>query len=98
MYKSGFHLSLFAFYCEHRQCEDFATALLDQVRSSDELEVVLNHDAGSAGIETGKRMNLSRLKMAIRCKQKKVSPIKMILSMKLDEVSLCLYVYSIINS
>ncbi|XP_055340739.1 transient receptor potential-gamma protein-like isoform X2 [Paramacrobiotus metropolitanus] len=54
-----------------KQCEDFATALLNQVRSSDELEIVLNHDAGNAGLESGKRMNLSRLKMAIRCKQKK---------------------------
>lgn len=60
------------FLHSYRQCEDFATALLDQVRSSDELEIVLNHDAGSAGMDTGKRMNLSRLKMAIRCKQKKV--------------------------
>ncbi|GAU98498.1 hypothetical protein RvY_09636 [Ramazzottius varieornatus] len=55
-----------------KQCEDFATALLDQVRSSDELEVVLNHDNSGANTnKEGKRMHLSRLKMAIRCKQKK---------------------------
>ncbi|OWA53372.1 Transient receptor potential-gamma protein [Hypsibius exemplaris] len=55
-----------------KQCEDFATALLDQVRSSDELEIILNHDTGTSGMaRVGRRMNLSRLKMAIRCKQKK---------------------------
>ncbi|KAF0299358.1 Transient receptor potential-gamma protein [Amphibalanus amphitrite] len=55
-----------------KRCQDFATALLDHTRSSYELEVLLNHDPTGPAFEHGERMHLSRLKLAIKYKQKKV--------------------------
>lgn len=52
-----------------KQCQHFATALLDHTRTTHELEVLLNHDPGIDSVD-GNR-TLSRLKLAIRCKQKK---------------------------
>ncbi|KAL6437806.1 hypothetical protein ACFW04_004272 [Cataglyphis niger] len=54
-----------------RQCQDFATALLDHTRSSYELEVLLNHDPTGPAFEHGERMHLNRLKLAIKLRQKK---------------------------
>ncbi|XP_076044105.1 transient receptor potential-gamma protein-like isoform X10 [Oratosquilla oratoria] len=54
-----------------KQCQDFATALLDHTRSSYELEVLLNHDPTGPPHEHGERMHLNRLKLAIKLKQKK---------------------------
>ncbi|XP_043231805.1 transient receptor potential-gamma protein-like isoform X2 [Amphibalanus amphitrite] len=54
-----------------KRCQDFATALLDHTRSSYELEVLLNHDPTGPAFEHGERMHLSRLKLAIKYKQKK---------------------------
>ncbi|XP_040069300.3 transient receptor potential-gamma protein [Ixodes scapularis] len=54
-----------------RKCQNFATALLDHTRTSYELEVLLNYDPTGPAFEHGDRMHLSRLKMAIRFKQKK---------------------------
>ncbi|XP_023238125.1 transient receptor potential-gamma protein-like [Centruroides sculpturatus] len=54
-----------------KKCQDFATALLDHTRSSYELEVLLNYDPFGPAFEHGDRMHLSRLKLAIRYKQKK---------------------------
>ncbi|XP_037087479.1 LOW QUALITY PROTEIN: transient receptor potential-gamma protein-like [Pollicipes pollicipes] len=54
-----------------KRCQDFATALLDHTRSSYELEVLLNHDPSGPAFEHGERMHLSRLKLAIKYKQKK---------------------------
>ncbi|XP_076676587.1 transient receptor potential cation channel gamma isoform X2 [Andrena cerasifolii] len=63
------------FKCEYqelrRQCQDFATALLDHTRSSYELEVLLNHDPTGPAFEHGERMHLNRLKLAIKFRQKK---------------------------
>ncbi|XP_008550220.1 transient receptor potential-gamma protein isoform X4 [Microplitis demolitor] len=63
------------FKCEYqelrRQCQDFATALLDHTRSSHELEVLLNHDPTGPAFEHGERMHLNRLKLAIKLRQKK---------------------------
>ncbi|XP_051166224.1 transient receptor potential-gamma protein isoform X11 [Leptopilina boulardi] len=63
------------FKCEYqelrKQCQDFATALLDHTRSSRELEILLNHDAKGPTYEHGERMHLSRLKLAIKLRQKK---------------------------
>uniref|UniRef100_A0A183B7U3 Glyco_trans_2-like domain-containing protein n=1 Tax=Echinostoma caproni TaxID=27848 RepID=A0A183B7U3_9TREM len=67
-----------------RKCQEFATDLLAQTRSSVELSVVLNHDSGSSGMgghvagltrtmtnENGAgEQHLSRLKLAIRYEQK----------------------------
>jgi hypothetical protein len=39
-----------------KQCQDFATALLDHTRSSHELEVLLNHDPTGPAFEHGERM------------------------------------------
>lgn len=50
-----------------RQCQDFATALLDHTRTSNELEVMLNHDptnlSGPMFEQSGERMHLNRLKL-----------------------------------
>ncbi|VDQ05632.1 unnamed protein product [Trichobilharzia regenti] len=68
------------------KCQQFATDMLAQTRSSAELSVVLNHDTGgdSTGCHVGgidrqsysgdisERMQLSRLKLAIRYEQKKL--------------------------
>ncbi|XP_073996025.1 transient receptor potential cation channel gamma isoform X2 [Rhodnius prolixus] len=54
-----------------KQCQDFATALLDHTRSSYELEVLLNHDPTGPAFEHGERMHLNRLKLAIKFRQKK---------------------------
>ncbi|XP_076362865.1 transient receptor potential-gamma protein-like [Tachypleus tridentatus] len=54
-----------------RQCQNFATALLDHTRTTYELEVLLNYDPSGPAFEHGDRMNLSRLKLAIKYKQKK---------------------------
>ncbi|GFR10022.1 trpgamma [Trichonephila clavata] len=51
--------------------QEFATALLDHTRSSYELEVLLNYDPSGPVFEQGDRMLLSRLKLAIKHKQKK---------------------------
>ncbi|XP_014485094.1 PREDICTED: transient receptor potential-gamma protein [Dinoponera quadriceps] len=63
------------FKCEYqelrRQCQDFATALLDHTRTSYELEVLLNHDPTGPAFEHGERMHLNRLKLAIKLRQKK---------------------------
>lgn len=55
-----------------KQCQDFATALLDHTRSSHELEVLLNHDPTGPAFEHGERMHLNRLKLAVKLRQKKV--------------------------
>lgn len=55
-----------------KQCQDFATALLDHTRSSYELEVLLNHDPTGPAFEHGERMHLNRLKLAVKLRQKKV--------------------------
>ena len=55
-----------------KQTQDFAVALLNQVRGSKELEIVLNHSDDGPVCEMGERMTLSRLKLAIKYKQKKV--------------------------
>uniref|UniRef100_A0A1I8JC01 ANK_REP_REGION domain-containing protein n=1 Tax=Macrostomum lignano TaxID=282301 RepID=A0A1I8JC01_9PLAT len=84
------------------QCQNYATALLEQTRSSHELAIVLNHEVGQGGariasvsrasggggggdsgggvvfggepsdeLGEAERMHLSRLKLAIKYKQKK---------------------------
>ncbi|XP_037297343.1 transient receptor potential-gamma protein isoform X2 [Manduca sexta] len=58
------------------QCQEFATALLDHTRTSNELQILLNHETGSPQAplaEPGapERMRLSRLKLAIKLRQKK---------------------------
>lgn len=59
-------------YTELRlKCMDFAAKLLDHVRSSNELEIILNHDPSGPVYEPGERMKLSRLKLAVKLKQKK---------------------------
>ncbi|KAM3174998.1 hypothetical protein ACTXT7_009410 [Hymenolepis weldensis] len=64
-----------------KNCEAFATALLAQTRCSTELAIILNHDSGNSKSEdailygvrrdlTGQTMQLSRLRLAIKYKQK----------------------------
>lgn len=55
------------------QCQEFATAILDHIRTSLELEVVLNHNPDGEYWEPGERQTLERLKLAIKYKQKQVS-------------------------
>lgn len=62
-----------------KKCQDFATDLLDQTRGSKELEIVLNQDntpstgyiEQAAEPPVSDKMKLSRLKLAIKFKQKK---------------------------
>ena len=54
------------------QCQQFATSLLDHVRTSLELEVMLNHNPDGEYWEPGERQTLERLKLAIKYKQKQV--------------------------
>ncbi|KAI3383674.1 hypothetical protein SNEBB_009258 [Seison nebaliae] len=55
------------------QCQDYAASLLGQTTSSDELEVILNHDSENpaASADTNEKMTLARLKLGIKYKQKK---------------------------
>lgn len=59
-----------------KQCKMFAKDLLAQARNSRELEVILNHTSNEDNIDKRglleERMNLSRLKLAIRYNQKEV--------------------------
>lgn len=54
-------------------CQTFVTALMDQARTSNELEIMLNYN-GVMGEpwEPGERQTLERLKLAIKYKQKQV--------------------------
>lgn len=53
--------------------QTFATSLLDHVRTSRELEIMLNYDSEGDPWEPGERQTLGRLKLAIKCKLKMVS-------------------------
>lgn len=52
--------------------QTFATSLLDHVRTSYELEILLNHNPKGDPWEPGERLTLERLKLAIKYKQKAV--------------------------
>lgn len=55
------------------QCQKFATCLLDHVRSSYELEIILNYAPESDDIwEPGNRQTLERLTKAVKFNQKDV--------------------------
>lgn len=56
-----------------KQCQNFAVDLLDQVRGSKELEVLLNYDKYGPVRKQADRMDLARVKLAINLKQKKVN-------------------------
>lgn len=53
-----------------KQCQLFATALLDHTRTSEELEILLDYDPDRDPLEDQERLQLSRLKLAIQIKQK----------------------------
>ncbi|KAH9424601.1 Short transient receptor putative channel 1 [Dermatophagoides pteronyssinus] len=53
-----------------KQCQLFATALLDHTRTSEELEILLDYDPDRDPLEDHERLQLSRLKLAIQIKQK----------------------------
>ena len=55
------------------QAAGFATELLDQTRGSEELETILNHEKVSPLQVNSQGMTLSRLKLAIKYKQRAVS-------------------------
>lgn len=50
----------------------FATSLLDHVRTSKELEIMLNYDPQECPWQPGERQTLSRLRLAIKSKLKMV--------------------------
>ncbi|EUB64483.1 Transient receptor potential-gamma protein [Echinococcus granulosus] len=71
-----------------QNCEAFATALLAQTRGSTELAIVLNYDSGGGKNEdtmfygvrsdsTGQTMQLSRLRLAIKYKQKQCESVRL---------------------
>lgn len=51
--------------------QEFAMSLLDHVRTSHELEVMLNYSLEGEMWEPGERQTLERLKLAIKYKQKR---------------------------
>ncbi|XP_076467628.1 short transient receptor potential channel 4-like [Babylonia areolata] len=55
------------------KCQDLAVDLLEQIRGSRELSIILNHDTTSSGMDDAgsEKMMLSRLKLAVKYKQKK---------------------------
>ncbi|CAO1395343.1 unnamed protein product [Diamesa serratosioi] len=53
-----------------KNCQEFATALLDHARTSNELEIMLNYNPTGENWEPGERQTLERLKLAIKYKQK----------------------------
>jgi transient receptor potential cation channel subfamily C len=53
-----------------KNCQEFATALLDHARTSNELEIMLNYNPNGENWEPGERQTLERLKLAIKYKQK----------------------------
>ena len=62
-----------------KQVQDFATELLDQTRGSEELETILNHNTEAAvSDDDAEVMTLSRLRLAIKYKQKEVNGVKSI--------------------
>ncbi|XP_037567454.2 transient-receptor-potential-like protein [Dermacentor silvarum] len=54
-----------------RQCQDFATSLLDHIRTSAELACIMNHRAKAKEDEEEDNMSLARLELAIEHQQKK---------------------------
>ncbi|XP_023230521.1 transient-receptor-potential-like protein [Centruroides sculpturatus] len=52
-----------------KTCQEFAVALLDHVRTSDELQVILSHDTSDQIIKN--QSLLSRIELALKCDQKK---------------------------
>ncbi len=55
-------------------CQVYASALLAETRTSKELNIILNHDQENiTDFVSEKKMSLSRLKLAIKYRQKKVS-------------------------
>lgn len=55
-----------------KSVQEFATALLSHVRTSNELEIMLNFNPNGENWEPGERQTLERLKLAIKYKQKQV--------------------------
>lgn len=55
-----------------KSTQEFATALLSHVRTSNELEIMLNFNPNGENWEPGERQTLERLKLAIKYKQKQV--------------------------
>ena len=56
-----------------QQCKQFAKDLLDQTRSSRELEMVLNYRDNVNLLEEESNNDLARLKLAIKYHQKEVA-------------------------
>ena len=80
-----------------KQCMEFAVDLLDQTRGSKELECILNYDPAGPVNDGNDSMNLARLKLAIKYKQKRVCTIKLNtyrtggVLLNLRNVSACVY-------
>ncbi|KAH9523131.1 hypothetical protein Btru_065902 [Bulinus truncatus] len=55
------------------KCQEFAVDLLEQTRGSRELAIILNHDNTMTEEQNCDKVRLSRLKLAIKYKQKKVN-------------------------
>ena len=57
------------------QCQEYASALVNETRTTDELKIILNYDHLNPHEDINENFetnNLSRLKLAVRFKQKKV--------------------------
>lgn len=60
-----------------KQCKQFAKDLLDQTRSSRELEMILNYKDDTNILDEDGNNDLARLKLAIKYHQKEVSKVVM---------------------
>lgn len=60
-----------------RMCKQFAKDLLDQTRSSKELEIILNYRDDINPLLDENTNDLARLKLAIKYSQKEVRPVQM---------------------
>ncbi|XP_040069320.1 transient-receptor-potential-like protein isoform X1 [Ixodes scapularis] len=54
-----------------RQCQEFATSLLDHIRTSAELACIMNHDMRIRDVEEDDVLSMARLELAIEHQQKK---------------------------
>ena len=56
-----------------QQCSEFAVALLDQCRNTEEVKMLLNRKEGGEHLNNGQKQKFSRVAVAVDSRQKAVS-------------------------
>ena len=79
-----------------RMCKQFAKDLLDQTRSSKELEIILNYRDDSNPLLDDNTNDLARLKLAIKYSQKEVKP-GLVVSLLLTTGILATFLFLFVN-